>query len=73
VSPPEKGTAPLGRRAEADITTNQPPRSYPTSDDWNNFVVAVRHMDLDEIRALDRLLSAFPNTRIGRFEGRVDP
>jgi hypothetical protein len=58
-----------------DRLRTEPPttRSYRTSDDWNNFVVAVRHMDLDEIPAFDRLLSAFPNTRIGRFEGRVDP
>jgi hypothetical protein len=29
-------------------------------------------MDPDELRAFDRLLSAFPNTRIGRFEERVE-
>jgi hypothetical protein len=28
VSPSEKGTAPPGRRAEADTTMNQPPRGY---------------------------------------------
>jgi hypothetical protein len=30
MSPPEKGTAPLGRRAEADTRTNQQPEAYPS-------------------------------------------
>jgi hypothetical protein len=51
---------------------NEPPTA-PAYGDWNEFILASRHMNLDELRAFDRLLCAFPNTRIGTFEWRADP